>query len=107
MNRDIPQWADKEAWEALNQANRRVSYLDPQTGKVWQLKEWQARQAPSAGARARSILRNLLFPPSYISACELALALYLSEPQNADRHGFFSPRDSNAPQRFTGVKHFG
>ena len=98
---------EKEAWEALNAANRRVPYQDPVTGKMWNLKYWQARQAPSVGAMARSILRNLLFPPSYISACELALALYLSDEQNADRRGFYRQRRSNAPQRFDGVKHYG
>lgn len=98
---------EREAWEALNRANQRERYTDPQTGKVWMLKNWQIRQAPSVGARARAILRNLMFPPSYISACEIALALYLSEDQNSDRRGFFRQRSSNAPQRFTGVKHFG
>ena len=98
---------EREAWEAMNRANRRISYQDPVTGKVWQLKEWQARHAPSVGARARAILRSLLFPPSYISACELALAQYLSDDQNAERRGFHRARRSNAPQQFKGVQHWG
>lgn len=102
-----PDWADREAWDAFNQANKREPYTDPNTGKVWMLKNWQRRQAPSVGARARAILRNLMYPPSYISACELALAQYLSDGQNADRRGFDSRRRSNAPQVFNGVRHWG
>lgn len=98
---------EREAWAAMQAANRREPYTDPSTGKVWMLKNWQRRQAPSVGARARSILRNLMMPPSFISACELALSLYLSDEQNSDRRGFYRVRRSNAPQRFTGVRHFG
>ena len=98
---------EREAWEAMNAAIRRERYVEPGTGKVWYLKNWQIRHAPSVGARAGAILRNLMYPPSYISACEIALALYLSDEQMSERRGFYRPRRSNASQVFTGVRHFG
>src|SRR5205809_120793 len=103
----VPEWADHEAWEALYTARRKVWYLDPSSGGRTAMAEWKARQAPSEGARARSILNNLMYPPSYIAKCEAALALYLSDVQNADRKGFWRPRRSNAPQVFKGVQHYG
>jgi hypothetical protein len=103
----IPEWADKEAWEAMHLARRKVWYLDPSSGKLNWVQEWQARHAPSVGARARAIINTLLYPPSYIQKCEDALALYLSLPQNADRPGFWTPRRSNAPKVFKGVRHYG
>ena len=104
---DIRYEHEREAWDAFNQANRRVPVVNPITGKVQWLKEWQARQAPSVGARARAILRNLLYPASYITCSELALARYLSDEQNADRRGFWRPRRSNAPQVLGGPRYFG
>lgn len=61
---------EREAWAAFIQAR----------------KDWQARDAPSVGARAGSILRNLMYPPSYIRACEEALKLYLAPWQQVE-HG--------------------
>jgi hypothetical protein len=48
---------------------------------------WKRRGAPSVGARARALLRDLLYPPSYIARCERALALYLSDRQLVERDG--------------------
>jgi hypothetical protein len=104
---DIPPWADLEAWLAVRQAAKLVHYQDPSSGRITPMKEWQSRHAPSLGARARSILNNLLFPPSYITKCEEALGLYLSDIQMADRPGFWRSRRSNAPAVFKGVRHFG
>jgi hypothetical protein len=104
---DIPHWADTEAWNALHQANHTVWYLDPSSGKRTSMAEWKARHAPSVGARARAILNTLLYPPSYVTKCEEALELYVSVSQNADRKGFWSPRRSNAPQLFKGVRQWG
>ena len=61
---------EREAWAAYVQAR----------------KDWRERDAPSVGARAGSILRNLLYPPSYIRACEDALKLYLAPWQQVE-HG--------------------
>lgn len=102
----VPAWADQEAWDAFRQASRRVSYTDPFSGLTRHDQEWKARNAPSIGARARAILNMLLYPPSYITKCEEALGLYLSDLQNADRPGFWSPRRSNAPA-VRGVRHYG
>jgi hypothetical protein len=53
------------AWEAFNQARRRVPEYQPDGSTVW-VQEWQHRQAPSVGARALAIIRNHLAPPSYM-----------------------------------------
>lgn len=87
----VSAWADQEAWQAFRTASG----------------DWKRRHAPSIGARARAILNTLLYPPSYITKCEEALGLYLSDIQNADRPGFWSPRRSNAPAVLKGVRHYG
>jgi len=66
----MDQQYEAEAWAAFIQAR----------------KDWQERAAPSVGARAGSILRNLMMPPSYIRQCEEALKLYLAPWQQVE-HG--------------------
>lgn len=84
------------AWEAFQQARRRVPEIQPDGSTIY-LQEWQQRHAPSVGARALAIVRNHLAPPSYIAAVEEALKLYLSDAQLAERRGFYSPRRSMEP----------
>lgn len=80
----IPQWAEDEAWDALRRARQRVPVVQPD-GRVRMLPEWQQRGAPSVGARAGAIIRNLMYPPSYIALSERALGLYLSQEQQSER----------------------
>ncbi len=65
---------EQEAWDAFTAARG----------------DWKQRDAPSVGARASAIIRGLLFPPTYITRCLAALALYLSDPQRSERRGFQS-----------------
>ena len=72
---------EREAWAAFLQAR----------------KDWQRRDAPSVGARARSILRNLMMPPSYINACLVALDLYLAPWQKVE-HGDMGRQPRRGPE---------
>lgn len=92
MTLDITFDHEKEAWDALIQARRFTGRVVLEDGKPRRTQEWEDRGAPSPGARARAILRALLFPPSYIARCEAAVALYVSESQNAERGGVHRPR---------------
>lgn len=83
---------DKEAWEAFMQARRDTGKRVLFQGTLRTVQEWEDRGAPSVGARALSILRNMMYPPSYIAKCEAALALFLSDRQRAERFGFNARR---------------
>ena len=72
---------EREAWAAFLQAR----------------KDWKRREAPSVGARAGSILRNLMMPPSYIAGCEAALKLYLAPWQQVE-HGEMGKQDRRGPE---------
>jgi hypothetical protein len=98
---------DRAAWAALQAARERVRRTDPLTGETQMMQEWQYRQAPSVGARARAILRTSMHSDSFMALAEHALSLYLSDEQNSDRRGFWRPRQSNAPQVLKGVRRFG
>lgn len=98
---------ERAAWSAFMAARERVLHTDPITGKQQWMQDWQHREAPSVGARARAILHTTMHSDSFMALAEAALRLYLGESQNADRRGFWRPRKSNAPQVFQGVRHFG
>jgi hypothetical protein len=84
----IPQWAEEEAWRAFREAR------DPRNPQ-----NWKKRGAPSVGSRAGAILRNLMYPPSYIALCERALALYLGDHQLSER----ASNPQRVPERRKGL----
>ncbi len=106
MNQPGPEH-ERAAWAAFMAAHERVQRTDPATGEQQWMQEWQYRQAPSVGARARAILHTSLHSDSFMELAEAALRLYLSDEQMSERRGFAPKRRSNAPQVLKGVRHFG
>lgn len=72
MSATQEEMAEKDAWACLMQAHD----------------DWKQRSAPSWGARAKALARNMMYPPSYINQVEGYIGLFLADDQMAERYGF-------------------